>query len=259
MHKMVRKSLCKSTRTRNRPERLRETEDPPTVEELLPPTDPPPCEAVPTDPPTCRPVHNLMEETVASTVQVEEGRGRHPSDNYSKVELYEKWNAAKKALCDSKEDNDMLLKQMKVVEKEIVYYQRKVDDCESVKDRYQQSCTTVHQLKTDKKVLADQLKAAVSEARRVEASKQDAKDLMLSKHRHEQECLKLLHQSELSKKGLEQAKGNIALEAKEDKIKTLKSDITVLLHKAKQYDNIAASGIKSMMALKAFNERATSR
>ena len=200
-----------------------------------------------------------MEVAVASAVQVEEVRGRHPSDNYSKVELYEKWNAAKKALCDSKVDNDMISKQMKVVEKEILYYQRKVDDCESVKHKYQQSCTSVHQLKIDKKVLADQLKAAVSEVRRVEASKQDAKDLMLCKYNHDEERIKLLHQSELSKKVLEQVKVSMALEAKEDRIKTLQSEITLLLHKAKQYDNIAASGIKSMMALKAFSERATSR
>ena len=92
---MIRKSTRKSNRTRNRPARLRETEETPTGPEVLPPTDSPPCEPVPTDPP---PVHNLMEVAVASAVQVEEVRGRHPSDNYSKVELYEKWNAAKKAL-----------------------------------------------------------------------------------------------------------------------------------------------------------------
>ena len=70
----------------------------------------------------------------------------------------------------------------------------------------------------------------MNEVRRVEASNQDAKDLMHSRYKHEEERLKLLHQSELSKKVLDQAKGSIALEAKEDKIKTLKSDITLLLH-----------------------------
>ena len=91
----------------------------------------------------------------------------------------------------------MISKQMKVVEKVILYYQRKVNECEIVKDKYQQSCTTVHQLKVDKKVLVDQLKAALGEVRRVEPSKKDAKDLMLSRHKHEEERIKLVHQSDL--------------------------------------------------------------
>ena len=118
---------------------------------------------------------------------------------------------------------------------------------------------SLHQLKVEKKTLSDQPKAAVSETKSVQASKDDSRVSLAGKYKICEERLKLTHQSDMNKKLLGEAKHAITLDSKEDKIKSLKTQIESLKGKAKQYDNIASTGIKSMIALRAFNQRATTR
>ena len=117
----------------------------------------------------------------------------------------------------------------------------------------------VHQLKVDKRLLTDQLKSASSNVCKDHKARIDLKDMMTARFKHDEERLKLSHQSEIAEKVLEVTRNSVELEAKDEQIKALKGEITTLQNKARQYDNIAATGIKSMMGLRAFNERATTR
>ena len=49
------------------------------------------------------------------------------------------------------------------------------------------------------------------------------------------------------------------IQAREDKIKILESEIDSLKSKAKQYDNIALSGVKSLILFNGFNEKGHAR
>ena len=93
----------------------------------------------------------------------------------------------------------------------------------------------------------------------MQASKDDLRVTLAATYKLSEQRLKLSHQSEMNKKLLEEEKHDITLDSKEDKIKSLKTEIESLKGKAKQYDNIASTGIKPMIALRAFNQRATTR
>ena len=111
----------------------------------------------------------------------------------------------------------------------------------------------------EKKQVADQLKRAIGDIKDVELSKRELKDSLVSKAKLEEERIRFVHSTEVSKLTLEQQKSGLVIQAREDKIKILESEIDSLKSKAKQYDNIASSGIKSLISLNAFNERGYAR
>ena len=96
---------------------------------------------------------------------------------------------------------------------------------------------------------------AVQDCRDVELSKRELKDSLKSKFKIEEQRLQLAHQSEETKTILQHQKDELLISHLEDKIKSLLGKIDCLKHKAKQYDVIASSGMKSLISLNAFNER----
>ena len=99
----------------------------------------------------------------------------------------------------------------------------------------------------------------VSDTKSTLASTEKLKVSLSDRYKICKERLKLTHQSEMYKNLLTEAKYDITLDSKEVKIKSLKIEIKSLKGKAKHYDSIASTGIKSMIALRKFNERATTR
>ena len=90
-------------------------------------------------------------------------------------------------------------------------------------------------------------------------SKRELKDSLVSRAKLEEERTKFIHSTEVSKLTLEKSKSELVIQARDDKIKILESEIDSLKSKAKQYDNIASSGIKSLISMNAFNERGFAR
>ena len=99
----------------------------------------------------------------------------------------------------------------------------------------------------------------MQDLRESEESKKELKDSLVSKFKLDEERLNLKHQSEMNERLLEKLKNDLLIQSHEDKIKRLEGDIDHLKHKSKQYDNIAQSGIKSLISLNAFNERGLAR
>ena len=93
----------------------------------------------------------------------------------------------------------------------------------------------------------------------MESSKKELKVSLVSRSKLEEEKIKFMHSTEGSKLNLEIQKYKLVIQARDGKIKILESEIDSLKSKAKQYDNIASSGIKSLISMNAFNERGYAR
>ena len=77
----------------------------------------------------------------------------------------------------------------------------------------------------------------------------------MSRSKLKGEDINFIHSTEVSQLNLELQKYELVIQACDNKIKILESVIDSLKSKAKQYDNIASSGIKSLISLNDFNER----
>ena len=206
---------------------------------------------------------------------------RHRSDNYTKKvcdmtnvfhhfcfvpdtsfvvkELYYRWRDVAESLAVAREDLSREQRDLKTCQKEVTYLERKVHTLDATEKKLTQSGSTIHELKVEKKQVADQLKRAIGDIKEVELSKRSLKESMVTKGKLEVERIKLIHATEVSKLSLEHEKSVLVIQARDDKIKSLQSEIDSLKSKAKQYDNIASSGIKSLISLNAFNERGYAR
>ena len=93
--------------------------------------------------------------------------------------------------------------------------------------------------------------------------KKELKDSIEIRHKLEQQRASLVHHQELAKVeheyALIKATGELHKKSKDSYIKRLEAEITTLQTKARQYDNIASTGIKSLISMNAFQKRASSR
>ena len=169
--------------------------------------------------------------------------------------MYYRWRNLAECLAETKQDLVNESRELKTCQKEVIFLEQKLQTLDSTERKLSQSCSTVHQLKVEKKQIADQLKRAVGDIKEVEMSKRELKDSLVSRAKLEEERTKFIHSTEVSKLTLEKSKSELVIQARDDKIKILESEIDSLKSKAKQYDNIASSGIKSLISMNAFNER----
>ena len=147
----------------------------------------------------------------------------------------------------------------KDLQRTITSLERKLSTHQATEKKLLESSKTVHELKIEKKLIAEQLKRAQSDVRQVELSKRDLRESLACKYDLEEERLKLSFSSKANQITLEKHKSDLIIQSREDQIKRLESELSTLKNKAKQYDNIASSGIKSLISLNAFNERGIAR
>ena len=176
-----------------------------------------------------------------------------------KKELYLRWRNLAEELSGVKGDLMRESRELKAVQREVTFLERKLSTQQTTEKKLLQVSQSVHQVKMEKKLIADQLKRALADVREVENSKRDLKETLSCKYKLEEEKLTLTYATETGRITLEKQKSDLVIQSKEDKIKRLESELSTLKGKARQYDNIASSGIKSLISLNAFNERGIAR
>ena len=178
--------------------------------------------------------------------------------SYTK-ELYLRWRDVSEQLTIVKRELVTESRGAKALQRENVFLERKLSTQQATEKKLLESAHTVNELKLEKKLIADQLKRALSDIKQVELSKRDLRESLSCQHKLEVETLKLTYSSEANQITLEKQKSDLIVQSREDKIKRLESELSTLTNKARQYDNIASSGIKSLISLNAFNERGIAR
>ena len=160
MPSVTRPVTRKSIRHRNPPERLR-SDSPERTEQPVRPIVVSP------------PVHKLMTASPTVLVRVEEPpqptqpplpprpnspqppqpppTEKHPSDNYTRMDLYQRWISCKTVLSSLREEYNVQSKELKAAHKEITYYERKMTVHEVTAKKLSLNSQAVHQLKLDKK------------------------------------------------------------------------------------------------------------
>ena len=107
------------------------------------------------------------------------------------------------------------------------------------------------------------MKSVTNTAREVESSKKALKDSLKAKYKLEEQQKQLVHDSAYAKlqhdTTLNRARSEILLSNQDEKIKRLEGEIHNLKGKARQYDAIAATGIKTVISLNAFEKRENQR
>ena len=186
-----------------------------------------------------------------------------PFKNYSRSDLYDKLILAKEAYKELKLAYSAQERELKATRKELGLLERKSERLDMTESKLRRACQDLHQAKVDKKVLADKVKSVTNTAREVESSKKALKDSLKAKYKLEEQQKQLVHDSAYAKlqhdTTLNRARSEILLSNQDEKIKRLEGEIHNLKGKARQYDAIAATGIKTVISLNAFEKRANQR
>ena len=126
-------------------------------------------------------------------------------------------------------------------------YKCKLEVLDLTVKKLQQPVHALHQIRLEKKHVADVLKRSTQDDKHLHASKADLKENLEARHKLESERTDLKHQSEVGKIQLQVSTKDLTIQNSLVKIKQLQVDIIELNSKSKQYDAITATGIKSLM------------
>ena len=88
---------------------------------------------------------------------------------------------------------------LKVQKREMASYERNIHRLETTERKCHLISQEVHQVKVDKKVLADMLRSANQSLKDLEASKKDLKDCIEGKCSIDEHRTKLIHQEQITK------------------------------------------------------------
>ena len=96
-------------------------------------------------------------------------------------ELYYRWRNLAECLAETREDLSRESRELKSCQKEVIFLERKLQNLDSTEKKLAQSGSVIHQLKVEKKQVADQLKRAIGDIKDVELSKRELKDSLVSR------------------------------------------------------------------------------
>ena len=259
-------SIRKSLRTPKAPTRLGDDDSHPPPTRLEPVSSPPPPTPTRLEP-ASSPVHVLMVDdnppddvgtlSSASAEQSSESEPstpspRHAWSGYEAKDLYNKWAIARATITELRAKVEASSGVVREKGRVILQYERKMVSEESTAKKWAESCMEVTRLKVEKSALLDKLK-------RSGEVKKEMKDSLSAEYKL------LLQTSELKCKGainesqLELAKQKLLFTSMEDRLCSAKLEICALRDKSKKYDDIAAKGVNSLIAMNAFNEKAEVR
>ena len=150
-------------------------------------------------------------------------------------------------------------KDLKDALKDSMFYERKAESLDSTERKLFQPLQDLHECKVEKQALTEKLITAILNSNDIEVSRKDLKYSLYLMYKLEKQCSSLVHQSELGKLKhtykLSQGTNDVETKSKNTHIKHLEAEIASLQKNSKQYDNIASTGIRSLIILNTFQKR----
>ena len=261
-------SIRKSRRSPKAPTRLGDDESlpPPTRLEPVPVTAP----VLPTPirlEPVSTPLHVLMVDaekpsnlgtlSVASleptcSTESSSSSPRHAWLHYEAKDLYHKWAVAKSTITELKTKVELYAAVVRDKSRAIQAYERKALSEESATKKWTDQCVEVSRLKVEKSALLEKLK-------RSGEVKKEMRDSLSAEYKLLLETNGLKCRGTVNDMNLEVAKQKLLFTGIEDRLASAKLEISRLRDKSKKYDDIAAKGVSSLIAMNAFNEKADIR
>ena len=145
------------------------------------------------------------------------------------------------------------------MEKEISYFEKQRSSTHSQDKKISRLETAVQNLKCEKSTALEKLKGAAQSYKILEKAKVESKQLQDAQSSFKMETLKLEHEKELCTLRVEMEQCKINLSSSDSEKKWLEESLKSFQAKAKKYDDISAQGVRSLIQMNAFNEKADVR